>query len=162
MYRVFLCYASEDKLKVQAVYQFLKNKGYDPWLDEEEILPGQDWYYEIDKAMETSDFVMVFLSTRSVEKVGYVQHELRRVLYHSEEMPEGYIYTIPVKLDDCKVPRRFCHHQWVNLNDPGAFERIVRSLRLGLKQRAKPLPQRQTFNLHFFVRCLGRVFRALL
>ena len=72
MARIFLCHASEDKAQVREVYQQLKTLGFAPWLDEEDILPGQDWDYEIERALETSDFVMVFLSTRSVEKVGYV------------------------------------------------------------------------------------------
>src|SRR6266478_4702264 len=112
MARIFLCHASEDKAQVREVYHQLKALGFEPWLDEVDILPGQDWEYEIEQALETSDFVIVFLSTRSVEKVGYVQSEFRRALYHAEEMPESFVHTIPVKLDDCAVPRRFSHHQW--------------------------------------------------
>jgi formylglycine-generating enzyme required for sulfatase activity len=135
MARIFLCHASEDKPQVRDVYQRLKALGFEPWLDEVNILPGQDWDFEIEQALETSDFVIVFLSTRSVEKVGYVQREFRRALYHAEEMPEGFIHTIPVKLDDCTVPRRFSRHQWANLYDEGAFERIVQAIRTGLLQR---------------------------
>ena len=115
--------------------------GFAPWLDEVNILPGQDWDYEIERALETADFVMVFLSTRSVEKVGYVQREFRRALYHAEEKPEGFIHTIPVKLDDCLVPSRFNQHQWVKLYEEGAFQRVVAALRHGLHQRGKPLPE---------------------
>jgi hypothetical protein len=81
----------------------LETVGFSPWLDEEEIFLGQDWNLEVEKVLETSDFVMVFLFERSVEKIGYVQREFRRAMHHAEEMPEGYIHTIPVKLDDCTV-----------------------------------------------------------
>jgi formylglycine-generating enzyme required for sulfatase activity len=138
--RIFLCHASEDKPQVREIYQRLIALGFSPWLDEKDILPGQDWDYEIEMALEQSDFVMVFLSKRSVGKVGYVQREFRRAMYHSEEMPEGYIHTIPIKLDDCEVPRRFRRHQWVNLNDEGAFDRIVRALHHGLQQRGAQIP----------------------
>jgi formylglycine-generating enzyme required for sulfatase activity len=138
---IFLCHASEDKPQVRDVYQRLKALGFEPWLDEVDILPGQDWGYEIEQALETSDFVMVFLSTRSVEKVGYVQREFRRALYHAEERPEGFIHTIPVKLDDCPVPSRFSRHQWANLYENGAFERIVRALHYGLQQRGERIPE---------------------
>jgi hypothetical protein len=123
--RVFLCHANEDKLQVREIYQRLQALGFAPWLDEIELLPGQDWDHEIEMALEQSDFVMVFLSKRSVGKVGYVQREFRRAMYHSEEMPEGYIHTIPVKLDDCEVPRRFSRHQWVNLSDKGASDPVA-------------------------------------
>ncbi len=138
--RIFLCHASEDKPQVREVYQRLKALGFDPWIDEEDILPGQDWAYEIETALETSAFAMVFLSTRSVGKTGYVQREFRRALYHSEEMPEGQLHTIPVKLDDCEVPRRFSRYQWANLSDGGAFDRIVRTLHRGFEQRGLPIP----------------------
>jgi len=139
--RIFLCHASEDKAQVREVYHRLKALGFAPWLDEIDILPGQDWDYEIEQALETSEFVMVFLSTRSVEKVGYVQREFRRALYHAEERPAGFIHTIPVKLDNCSVPRRFSRHQWANLYENGAFERIVRALHYGLQQRGQSLPE---------------------
>jgi hypothetical protein len=141
MARIFLCHANEDKAQVREVYYQLKALGFTPWLDEVGILPGQDWDYEIERALETSDFVIVFLSTRSVEKVGYVQREFRRALYHAEEMPEGFIHTIPVKLDNCTVPSRFSRHQWVNLYENGAFNRVVLALRRGLQQRGQPVLQ---------------------
>jgi hypothetical protein len=143
--RIFLCHASEDKAQVREIYQKLKALGFTPWLDEVDILPGQNWDYEIERALKNSDFVMVFLSSRSVEKVGYVQREFRRALYHSEEMPEGFIHTIPVKLDDCTVPRQFSRHQWVKLYEAGAFDRVVAALRHGLQQRGQPLPERPAF-----------------
>ena len=111
MAQIFLCHAREDKAHVREVYHQLKALGFAPWLDEVNIVPGQDWDYEIERALETADFVMVFLSTRSVETVGYVQREFRRALYHAEEKPEGFIHTIPVKLDDCLAPSRFNQHQ---------------------------------------------------
>jgi hypothetical protein len=42
MARIFLCHASEDKPQVREVYQRLGALGFEPWLDEVEILPGQD------------------------------------------------------------------------------------------------------------------------
>lgn len=101
MARIFLCHASEDKPQVRDVYQRLAEiPEFEPWLDEEEILPGQDWDYEIERALGQSDFVMVFLSERSVGKIGYVQREFRWAMRHAEEMPEGYIHTIvPIRLE---------------------------------------------------------------
>ena len=141
MARIFLCHASEDKPHVRKIYQQLKALGFAPWLDEVDILPGQDWNYEIERALKASDFVLVFLSTRSVRKTGYVQREFRRALYHAEERPEGFIHTIPVKLDNCSAPHHFSQLQWVNLYEDGAFDRVVNAIRHGLQQRGQPVPQ---------------------
>ena len=65
--RVFLCHSSQDKPIVRELYQRLLAEGWiDPWLDEEKLLPGQDWDMEIEKAVETTDAVIVFLSNNSV------------------------------------------------------------------------------------------------
>jgi hypothetical protein len=53
--RVFLCHSSQDKSIVRELYQRLNAEGWiDPWLDEEKLLPGQDWDMEIEKAVEAT------------------------------------------------------------------------------------------------------------
>jgi len=87
--RVFLCHSSQDKPIVRELYQRLNAEGWiDPWLDEENLLPGQDWDFEIEKAVETADAVIVCLSNNSVTKEGYVQKEVRKVLDVADEKPE--------------------------------------------------------------------------
>src|SRR5260370_33344066 len=99
--RVFLCYAFENKAIVQELYPRLRVDGFDPWLDDENLLPGQVWHQEIRKAVRASDAVIVCLSSRSVSKEGYIQRELRQVLEVAEEQLAGTIFVIPVKLDAC-------------------------------------------------------------
>ena len=41
--RVFLCHATEDKEEVRKFSQRLQADGIDVWLDEERLLPGQEW-----------------------------------------------------------------------------------------------------------------------
>jgi hypothetical protein len=41
MAKIFLCHANEDKPKVREVYRRLKAEGFEPWLDEEDLLPGR-------------------------------------------------------------------------------------------------------------------------
>ena len=89
--RVFLCHASEDKVRVRSLYQELKGEGFAPWLDEEDIQPGQQWDAEIAKAIRGSDVVLVCLSQRS-EKRGYIQKEIVRPLDVADEQPEGRIF----------------------------------------------------------------------
>ena len=91
--RVFLCHASQDKPIVRELYQRLLAEGWiDPWLDEEKLLPGQNWDLEIEKAVESADAVIVCLSNNSVTKAGYIQKELRKILDVADEKPEGEIF----------------------------------------------------------------------
>jgi hypothetical protein len=125
--RVFLCHASEDKAPVRSLWRTLGSWGHEPWLDEEQILPGQDWEREIRHAMKQAHIVLVCLSPRS-EKKGYVQKELRRALDIADEQPEGTIFIIPVKLESCSVPERLTRWQWVDLFSPGGEARLEAAL----------------------------------
>ncbi len=128
--RVFLCHGTEDKPAVRALYQRLGDEGdVDPWLDEEKLLPGQDWEYEIRRAIRTSDTIVVCLSSRSVTKRGYVQKEIVLALDEADKQPEGTIYIIPAKLEPCDIPDRLTRVQWVDLYDAGGYDRLLRALR---------------------------------
>src|SRR5438270_7379352 len=107
--RVFLCHSSGDKPIVRKLYQQLQSEGIDPWLDEESLLPGQNWEQEIRKAVRDSDIVLVCLSPGSISKTGFVQKEIKFALDVADEQPEGTIFLIPVRLEECNVPERLKH-----------------------------------------------------
>jgi len=128
--RIFLCHSSEDKPAVLNLYSRLYNDGFDPWLDEKKLLPGQEWEVEIPKAVKTSDVVIVCLSHKAINKSGYVQKEIKFALDKAEEQPEGTIFLIPLKLEECDVPERLQRWQWVNLFEEEGHERLMSSLRI--------------------------------
>jgi hypothetical protein len=134
--KVFLCHASQDKEAVRRLYARLHESGYAPWLDEEDILPGQDWDHEIRKAVKAADVVAVCLSQHSALKSGYVQREIQFALDIAEEQPEGKIFLIPVKLEECSVPERLRRWQWVNLFSPDGYDRLCRGLEHCAKSKA--------------------------
>ena len=127
--RVFLCHASEDKPRVRDLCRRLREAGFDPWLDEERLLPGQNWKLEILKAVQTSDIVLVCLSCTSVDKVGYVQKELLGILDIADEHPEGRTFAIPVRFEECVVPSRLRDRQNADLFLPGGYEKLFTALR---------------------------------
>ena len=131
---VFLCHASEDKPAVRDLYERLKNEaGINPWLDEEELLPWQDWNLEIEKALKKSDAIIICVSSTSVKKEGYVQREIKRALRKAEETLSGSIFVIPVKLNQCELPYELQHLQSVKLYEANGYDRLVKSLRLRAK-----------------------------
>jgi formylglycine-generating enzyme required for sulfatase activity len=137
--RIFLCHASEDKAQVREAYHRLHTiNGFEPWLDEEDLLPGQDWTREIPRALQKSDFILIFFSRNSVAKRGYVQREMKLALDALQELPEGTIHTIPVRLDDCEVPESFQHYHYANLFAPNGFDHIVHAIRAEIAKRSGP------------------------
>ncbi len=113
--KVFLCHASGDKPAIRVLYKRLVEGGIDAWLDVEKILPGQDWQLEIPIAVRNSDAIIVCLSNNSVSKEGYVQKEINFSLSIAEEKPEGTIFIIPSRLENCDVPSRLSKWQYVDL-----------------------------------------------
>lgn len=126
--RVFLCHASGDKPLVRDLYQRLKGKGIEPWFDEENLLPGQHWQEEIPRAVRQSDVVLICLTNGSISKTGYVQKEIGFALDAAEEQPEGSIFLIPLRLEECSVPNRLRRYQRADLFAPDGFDRLMRSL----------------------------------
>jgi formylglycine-generating enzyme required for sulfatase activity len=145
--RIFLCHAKEDKLRVIELYHQLKAAGYSPWLDEEDLLPGQTWWAEIKKMIsDTNNLIVVCLSQNSIGKRGVVQQEIKRALDVWEQMPEGAIYLIPARLEPCDVPDSLSSLHWVDLFEPDGFEYLARSLDFEISHRkatARPEPIRQ-------------------
>ena len=126
--RVFLCHASEDKASVRDIYERLKTDGFLPWLDEEDLLPGQEWEEEIPKAVKNADAVIVFVSRRSVPKEGYFQKEIKFALDVADEKPEGTIFLIPARLEEWPVPKRLSRWHWVDLFHSNGYEKLKTAL----------------------------------
>jgi hypothetical protein len=141
---VFLSHASQDKAVVRELCERLRDDGFDPWLDEERLLPGQDWDLEIEKALRASDAILLCFSTLSVAKEGYIQREYKRAMRYQEEKPEGTIFVIPVRLDECEIPYTIQSLQFVDY--PEGYDRLVMALNAragGMAAHNAPTPKKE-------------------
>lgn len=140
---VFLCHSSSDKLRVREICQRLRKDGMNPWLDEENLLPGQNWQEEITKALRESDIVIVFLSQSSVSKTGFVQKEVKLALDGADLRPPGAIFLIPARLEACDVPDRLRHLQWVDLFAENGYEKLLNALTKARLELEASIPPNQ-------------------
>jgi cell wall-associated NlpC family hydrolase len=127
--RIFLCHSSADKEAVRSLYGRLKADGLNPWLDEEDLLPGVLWENEIPIAVRDSKYVLVCLSRSSTTKKGFINKEIKFALDVADLQPEGAIYLIPLRLEQCDVPDRLAKWQWVDYFRPNGYERLLRTLK---------------------------------
>ncbi|NJN65283.1 MAG: toll/interleukin-1 receptor domain-containing protein [Chloroflexaceae bacterium] len=128
---VFLSYAPDDLATVQSLYRKLQADGFQPWMDREDLLPGQNWQREIERAIRQSGAVVICLSSRAVTKSGQFHRQMNRALDVYEEQPDGTIYLIPLKLDPCDLPDRLrplLHEQLELVFDQGGYEMLRRAL----------------------------------
>src|SRR5512138_3699946 len=126
--KVFLCHAHADREAVRTLYTRLKSEGVDAWLDKEKLLPGQDWEYEIRKAVREVDVVVVCLS-KQFNQAGFRQKEVRLALDTAMEQLEGEIFIIPARLEECDTLESLRKWHWVDLFEEDGYERLMRALR---------------------------------
>jgi len=140
--RVFLAYAEEDRGEVRKLYSALQRAGFEPWMDQEKLLPGQNWPRAIDRAIDLSDFFVGCFSHRSTVKRGHFQRELGYALDAAASIPAEDIFFIPVRLDACPLPRQIVSTvQYVDLFpdwDRGVRV-LIKSLRQHWAERKKKL-----------------------
>ena len=137
--KVFLSYAKEDKEFILECYEELKRKGFSPWMDEHDLLPGQAWDSCLKANMKSTDVVLIFMSSVSVEKIGYVQREMKYFVDKRKDFPDDYIYIIPIQIDDCTVPNLISSEiQFININKDLSgreWNKVLRSLGVAAEQR---------------------------
>ncbi len=102
--RIFVSYAREDQAPASSLVKFLRAAGFDTWFDKDCLHPGQDWKSVIEQQIALARLLIICLSSRSVDKTGFVQKEMRLALEQAELRPPSQVYIIPVVLDGCEVP----------------------------------------------------------
>ncbi len=137
----FLCYTKENSTHVREFRERLKGEVWvDPWFDEEDILPGQMWEGSVVEAVHNSHAVIIFLSTVAVRQEGFFHKELKLALDAAAEKPDGTIFIIPIRLDNCEVPDRLQPYQYVDyFGDEEHKDRVYSNLIKALKIRAGTL-----------------------
>ena len=103
--RVFIAYVEEDLGAAKKLYTAFEQRGFRPWLDKKKLLPGQNWPRAIESAIQASHFFVACFSRRSACKRGSFHSELRYALNCAAQVPLDEIFFIPVRLDNCVVPR---------------------------------------------------------
>jgi hypothetical protein len=132
--RIFLCHGHEDKDRVLMLYQQLNDEGFQPWMDEEDLLPGQDWQAEIRKAVRQSDAFVVCLSSQSTTRAGFIHREIAFAMDVADEQPEETLFIIPLKLEPCTVPEKLAHLHWGLLSEKNGYQKLVKALRRRMDQ----------------------------
>ena len=142
--RVFLSAARDDVERVLPVYSALAEAGFAPWLDVQNLLPGQMWTAAIERAIRESDAFVVFLSQNSVSKRGFVQKEVQLALKRLHDLPPGKVFVIPVRLEPVDAPEPLRNLQWIDLfpNPVAGIEHLISALR-GASTRIQRSRKRQ-------------------
>lgn len=124
----FLSYSRSDAVVVRRLYRRLSKDGFQIWFDQEELLPGQNWALEIERAIKRVKAVIICLSSQWVDEEGFVHDELKQSLQRMRRLPEGRVFLIPVRLDNCNMPDSLTALHRVDLLAPSGYHDLTRTL----------------------------------
>ena len=108
-YSCFISYNQTDKRFARRLHDALQGRGIRCWLDEKQILLGEDLYAKIDEGLKVYDKVLLCASENSL-KSWWVERELDRAFEREkklqQERGESVLSIIPLDLD------RFLLDEW--------------------------------------------------
>ncbi|MCD4777362.1 MAG: TIR domain-containing protein [Desulfobacterales bacterium] len=114
MIKLFLSHSSKDKKVVRKIATDLQNHGYQIWFDEWKIFVGESITQKIEKGLEDSDFVVVILSSYSVES-GWVAKEWQSRI--GREATEKQVHILPIRLENCKIPQLLLDKKYADFSN---------------------------------------------
>ena len=109
--RLFISYGHKESEICKRIYQALKERGHQPWFDEDQIRFGHDWRERLATGIEASNSVVACLSQYSTREKGVCLDELAI----SVGVKGGNIVSI--LLDDVNPPSAVSHRQWLDMRD---------------------------------------------
>ncbi|MCP5048138.1 MAG: TIR domain-containing protein, partial [bacterium] len=130
--KTFLSHNSQDKPFVEQVARWLEDEAKVPvWLDKWNLIPGDPWQEEIEKALDESHCCVVFLSSNGIDP--WQNEEMRSAI--ESRVTEQSIRVIPVLLPgvhrpgkESKLPRFLRGLTWVSFkekwDEPGALHQL--------------------------------------
>jgi hypothetical protein len=77
--QVFISYACEDSELAKRLSRWLEVAGFDVWLDESNILPGDNWAEKVSQALKESQAMVVLVSPAAMDSK-WVRHEIEFAL----------------------------------------------------------------------------------
>jgi len=101
---VFLSYCRDNTAEAAQLREKLIASGEVVWWDQD-IKAGQDWKYEIRKAMNNAYAVVFCISKETDARTtsGIYPEALDAIAIYRECAP-GSIFLIPVRLSECEIP----------------------------------------------------------
>lgn len=116
--KIFLSHSSKNKPLIREVKRHLPEH-INSWLDEKDILIGDDLGNTIRNGIESSnDFVVIFIDTASVNS-DWVKKELAWSLEKERELNRTFVLPILLEKEawDMVTPREFCDRKYLSCLD---------------------------------------------
>lgn len=149
---IFICHCNEDKNFAIKLYKKFQRAGLKPWLDVENLKPGDEWNRITEKTIKEIDYFIVLQSkTMEAKKIGYVNKEIHLALQRQLEF-RGLCFIIPAKIEDCALLDELSKWQTIDLSQQSGFDKLIQTIKRDQERRNKLQPcleHRKTAHVHW-------------
>ena len=122
MESIFISHSSVDKSIAREIKTSLEDFGYGVWIDEKDILAGEDFGNIIYEGLEKCKIIIILVSKDSIKSF-WVNAELEKAMEY-EDLQEKFV--IPVRIDDSEVNERISHKTFITIGEN--IEETVRKI----------------------------------
>lgn len=132
--RIFIMYSREDLPSAESITKTLRDMGYRPWLDVEEITPGERWAYAAGKGLAESAVALLLVSKNLNLESGFVAKELEVAMAKMRSRDQAFSPVIPVLLDETEVPQQLREVHAVDMSSKQGIDQLGKGLKRILGQ----------------------------
>ena len=104
MVKIFVSYSRIDEKVARKVSSKLTSLGFDVWFDRTTLKGGEHWESEIIGQIRRADMVVALFSSRSIDRRGFFQAELKETVRVVQTIPSAQRFLVPCRLDHCAIP----------------------------------------------------------
>lgn len=127
--RIFIVYSHKNKEKAQELSEELRSLGFNPWFDQQELLPGQKWQEAIKQAIEDSAIALYLVSKNTEKSKGFISNEMKAAMQVLRARSDTYSPVIPVLLEESALPEELTNVHAVKYYEESGRENLNRGLK---------------------------------
>jgi hypothetical protein len=104
---VFLSYASEDAVTVDAIRAGFAERGVSVWLDKQNLRSGQNWKHQIERVIGSVDY-FIFVQSANMDRRdqngedGVYNWELKEAIARQNMRPFGAVFLLHATIGTCR------------------------------------------------------------
>ncbi len=113
---LFISHAGEDSSQAKELARRLRRIGLRPWLDLDELRPGDRWMEALEEALRKADAFTIYVGRSGVQR--WMDSELRVALNRNVQDPSFRIIPLLGPGAEPKsLPSFLSQHQWLDLRE---------------------------------------------